>query len=141
MGIPAPYRASTPLRVADVTLDAPQAGEVLVEVAAAGLCHSDLSVIDGSRPRVMPMVMGHEAAGVVREVGQNVTEFAIGDHVVMSFVPACGRCVHCATGRAALCEHGARANVAGTLLTGARRFCDAQGQVCHHCKARKRRHA
>jgi alcohol dehydrogenase len=107
-------------------------GEVLVEVVGAGLCHSDLSVIDGSRPRVMPMVMGHEAAGIVREVGATVTEFAEGDHVVFSFVPACGRCVYCATGRAALCENGAKANVAGTLLSGARRFTNEHGQACNH---------
>lgn len=132
MGIHAPYAESTPLHIEEVTLEAPGAGEVLIEVVGAGLCHSDLSVIDGSRPRVMPMVMGHEAAGIVREVGANVREFAEGDHVVFSFVPTCGRCVYCATGRAALCENGAQANIAGTLLSGARRFSNAHGQACNH---------
>lgn len=132
MGLPAPYGESAPLHIEEMLLDGPGSGEVLVEVAAAGLCHSDLSVLDGSRPRVMPMVMGHEGAGIVREVGANVTEFVEGDHVVFSFVPSCGRCVFCATGRAALCENGAKANAAGTLLSGARRFTNAQGQVCNH---------
>lgn len=132
MDLPAPYNASKPLQIEDVQLDAPGTGEVLVEIAAAGLCHSDLSVIDGSRPRVMPMVMGHEAAGIVREVGPAVTEFRDGDHVVFSFVPSCGTCIYCATGRAALCEKGSRANVAGTLLSGARRFTNHHHQPCHH---------
>ncbi|GAB4519377.1 MAG: zinc-dependent alcohol dehydrogenase family protein [Anaerolineae bacterium] len=132
MGLAAPYADSAPLHIEEMQLEGPGAGEVLVEVAAAGLCHSDLSVIDGSRPRVMPMVMGHEAAGIVREVGQGVTEFAAGDSVVFSFVPSCGRCVYCATGRAALCENGARANTAGTLLSGARRFTNGHGLSCHH---------
>ncbi|MCQ3931821.1 MAG: alcohol dehydrogenase [Chloroflexi bacterium] len=132
MELPAPYNTSRPLQIEDVQLDAPGTGEVLVEIAAAGLCHSDLSVIDGSRPRVMPMVMGHEAAGIVREVGPTVSEFRDGDHVVFSFVPSCGTCIYCATGRAALCENGARANVAGTLLSGARRFTNHHHQACHH---------
>lgn len=134
MGLPSPYQTSAPLHVEEMRLDAPGAGEILVEVVAAGLCHSDLSVIDGSRPRVMPMVMGHEAAGIVREVGQGVqpNQFAAGDHVVFSFVPSCGYCLYCTTGRAALCENGAKANVAGTLLSGARRFTNGHGQACNH---------
>src|SRR3546814_9415757 len=101
-----------------VELDPPGAGELLVKVRAAGLCHSDLSVIDGSRPRVMPMVLGHEAAGEVLAIGADVRDFAIGDQVVFAFVPACGHCAYCTEGRAALCEPGARANTAGTLLSG-----------------------
>jgi alcohol dehydrogenase len=132
MGLSAPYTQTAPLQIEEMRLESPGVGEVLVEVVAAGLCHSDLSVIDGSRPRVMPMVMGHEGAGIVREVGPSVSEFAEGDHIVFSFVPTCGRCVYCATGRAALCENGAKANVAGTLLSGARRFSNPQGHVCHH---------
>ncbi len=132
MGHPAPYRYSAPLRIETLDLGAPGKGEVLVEIAAAGLCHSDLSVIDGSRPRVMPMVMGHEAAGIVRDLGPDVTGFSVGDHVVFSFVPSCGHCHFCITGRAALCENGARANAAGTLLSGGRRFTGAHGQTCNH---------
>lgn len=132
MGQPAPYAKSKPLVVEDIEIDGPHEGEVLVEMAAAGLCHSDLSVIDGSRPRVMPMVLGHEAAGIVREVGRGVQSVAEGDHVVFSFVPVCGRCAMCAAGRAAMCESGAKANLAGTLLNGARRFRNSAGQELNH---------
>lgn len=132
MGGPQPYAEGLPLVIEEITLADAGPGEVLVEIAGAGLCHSDLSVVDGSRPRKLPMVMGHEASGIVREVGDGVTEFAIGDHVVFSFVPVCGRCSFCAAGRAALCEPGAQANVAGTLLSGARRFTNARSEVCNH---------
>src|ERR1700675_4094687 len=111
MGKAGPYAGSRPLQVQDVELTGPHEGEVLVQIAAAGLCHSDLSVIDGSRPRVMPMVLGHEAAGIVREVGHGVRDLAEEDHVVFSFVPICGRCSMCICGRAALCENGAKANL------------------------------
>ena len=129
---PAPYVESRPLSVEDVELESPGRGEVLVEIVAAGLCHSDLSVIDGSRPRVMPMVLGHEASGIVREVGPEVIELSPGDHVVFSYVPICGRCVPCLSGRASLCERGAAANVAGTLLTGTRRFRNSSGKELNH---------
>lgn len=132
MGAPQPYAESLPLVIDDLTLADEGPGEVLVEMVGAGLCHSDLSVVDGSRPRKMPMVMGHEASGIVREVGPEVTEFAPGDHVVFSFVPVCGRCAYCASGRGVLCEPGAQANVAGTLLSGARRFTNSQSQACNH---------
>jgi len=85
-----------------------------------------------SRPRVMPMVMGHEASGIVRQVGPGVHDLSPGDHVVFSFVPACGQCIPCASGRPALCENGAKANVAGTLLSGERRFKNRAGQALHH---------
>lgn len=131
-GASQPYADSAPLVVTELTLAGPGAGEVLVEIAGAGLCHSDLSVLDGSRPRKMPMVMGHEASGIVREIGAQVREFAVGDHVVFSFVPVCGRCSFCVSGRGALCQPGAEANIAGTLLSGARYFSDSSSQSCHH---------
>lgn len=132
MGAPPPYAESRPLEVMEVELDPPGAGELLVRVAAAGLCHSDLSVIDGSRPRVMPMALGHEAAGEVVEVGDGVDAFAPGDHVVLAFVPACGECEPCRAGRAALCEPGAAANAAGTLLSGERRLGELDGVPLNH---------
>jgi alcohol dehydrogenase len=132
MGAPTPYAESKPLSIAEVDLDPPGPGEVLVKIAAAGLCHSDLSVIDGNRPRPMPMVLGHEAAGVVEELGPGVDDLVLGDHVVLVFVPSCGHCVPCAEGRPALCEPGAAANAAGTLLSGAKRIhCDGV-EVNHH---------
>ena len=132
MGKPAPYAESRPLDVVDVDLAEPGIGEVTVELAYAGLCHSDLSVVNGSRPRVMPMVLGHEASGIVRELGPGVDQLSEGDHVVFSYVPTCGRCLQCLSGRAQLCENGARANLAGTLLRGDRRFTGKDGQVLNH---------
>ncbi len=127
-----PYAESRPLEIQDLELIGPGPGEALVEISHAGLCHSDLSVIDGSRPRVMPMVMGHEASGIVREIGPGVHDLAPGDHVVFSFVPVCGHCLPCLTGRPALCENGARANTAGTLLAGDRHFKKGAGQELNH---------
>lgn len=132
MGAKPPYAESRPLEIIELELEGPGAGEVLVEVAAAGLCHSDLSVIDGSRPRVMPMALGHEAAGTVVGLGAGVESLAVGDHVVLAFVPACGSCGPCRSGRAALCEPGAAANARGTLLSGAIRLSDASGQPIYH---------
>ena len=132
MGAEPPYADSRPLEIVELGLEGPGPGEVLVEVGAAGLCHSDLSVIDGSRPRVMPMALGHEAAGEVVEVGPGVSGLVSGDHVVLAFVPACGHCGPCRNGRAALCEPGAAANAKGTLLSGAIRLSDYTGQPIHH---------
>jgi len=132
MGAATPYEKSKPLAIQEVELDPPGHGEVLVKMAAAGLCHSDLSVIDGNRPRPTPMVLGHEAAGVVQELGPGVDDLSVGDHVVMVFVPSCGHCLPCAEGRPALCEPGAAANGAGTLLSGARRLHRNGGDVHHH---------
>ena len=132
MGLPAPYAESRPLEIVELELEPPGPGEVLIEVGAAGLCHSDLSVIDGSRPRVMPMALGHEAAGEVVEVGAGVGSLVAGDHVVLAFVPACGGCGPCRSGRAALCEPGAAANAEGTLLTGSIRLSDDEGLAVNH---------
>ena len=92
MGASTPYADSRPLRIEPLQLEPPGPDEMLVRVRAAGVCHSDLSVVNGSRPRPLPMVLGHEAAGDVEAVGAGVTDFAPGDRVVFSFVPSCGRC-------------------------------------------------
>jgi Zn-dependent alcohol dehydrogenase len=131
-GAAQPFAETRPLSIEDVTLDEPGADEVLVRMRAAGLCHSDLSVIDGSRPRGLPMVLGHEACGDVVTVGPGVSGLTSGDRVVFSFVPSCGHCAPCAAGRPALCEPGATANVAGSLLSGARRLRDHSGATLHH---------
>jgi alcohol dehydrogenase len=131
-GAAPPYAASRPLAIESLELDPPGPGEALVRIAAAGLCHSDLSVIDGNRPRPVPMALGHEAAGVVEEVGPGVADLARGDHVVCVFVPSCGHCAPCAEGRPALCEPGAAANGAGTLLSGATRLRRPDGAPVHH---------
>lgn len=89
--------------VEEVTLAPPQAGEVLVKIKATGICHSDLSVINGTIPVPFPMVLGHEGAGIVEEVGEGVTCVKPGDHVALSFVPNCGECYHCLRAEANLC--------------------------------------
>ncbi|MEM7025057.1 MAG: zinc-dependent alcohol dehydrogenase family protein [Pseudomonadota bacterium] len=131
IGKPQPYAKSCPLVIEDLELEGPGPGEVLVRIEAVGLCHSDLSVISGDRPRPVPMALGHEAAGVVEAMGQGVDGLAQGDHVVMVFVPSCGRCIPCMEGRPALCEPGAAANAAGCLLSGARRL-RLNGKEIHH---------
>jgi alcohol dehydrogenase len=103
-----------------------------VKVVAAGLCHSDLSVINGDRPRPTPMALGHEAAGIVAELGQGVDDLKVGEHVVMVFVPSCGHCLPCSDGRPALCEPAAVANTAGTLLSGHRRLHRESQAINHH---------
>lgn len=132
MGRPGPYADSRPLAIEEFDLAPPGPGEVLVRVRAAGLCHSDLSVIEGNRPRPLPMVLGHEMAGVVEEAGSGVTDLQRGDHVVASFVPSCGVCGPCVAGRPALCEPGLASNTAGTLLSGERRLCQHGAPINHH---------
>lgn len=129
IGRPGPYAETKPLSVGEIDLDPPQEGEVLVRIAAAGLCHSDLSVINGDRPRPAPMVLGHEGAGVIEEVGEGVEDLVAGDHVV--FVPSCGHCPMCQQGRPALCEPGAAANGGGELLGGGVRL-SRGGERVHH---------
>lgn len=131
-GAPRPYADSRPLSIETITLDDPGPGEVLVAIKAAGLCHSDLSVINGDRPRPLPMALGHEAAGVVEALGPGVDDLQIGDHVVMVFMPSCGHCNPCAEGRPALCEPGAAANGRGELLTGRRALHAGPETLNHH---------
>ncbi len=132
VGAAQPYETSKPLKIESFELSPPARDEVLVKIRAAGLCHSDLSVINGSRVRPTPMVLGHEAAGIIVETGPGVEEFAPGDHVVLVFVPSCGHCVPCAEGRPALCEPAAVANNDGTLISGARRLHRDNVPVNHH---------
>lgn len=117
-GSPRPYAESNPLRIDSVPIPRPRAGELLVRIERASLCHSDLSVIDGSRVRPLPMALGHGATGVVEATGPEVTDVAAGDHVVLVFVPSCGHCRACTAGRPALCYRGAEANGSGDLLHG-----------------------
>jgi Zn-dependent alcohol dehydrogenase len=127
-----PYGETRPLVLEEVELGAPRAGELLVRIAAAGVCHSDVSVVDGSRVRPLPMALGHEAAGVVEEVGPGVRDVKAGDHVVLTFVPSCGTCGECSSGRPALCTPAAAVNGAGTLLHGPSLLTDRDGKTVHH---------
>ena len=132
MGQPGPFAETEPLERVELELDEPGQGELLIRIRAAGLCHSDLSVITGQRPRVMPMALGHEAAGEVVRVGAGDHGFVEGDHVVLAFVPACGDCHFCREERPALCEPGAEANLAGSLLGGGMRLHENGTGIHHH---------
>jgi Zn-dependent alcohol dehydrogenase len=127
-----PYSTSRPLTLEEVELGEPRPGELRIRVEAAGVCHSDVSVVDGSRIRPLPMALGHEAAGVVEVVGQGVHDVKEGDHVVLTFVPSCGRCAECSAGRPALCLPAAAVNGAGTLLHGGSLLRDAAGTALFH---------
>lgn len=132
MEAPQPYRDSHPLTVTDLELDPPRPGELLIRIDAAGLCHSDLSVINGDRPRPLPMALGHEATGIVEALGSDEPGFAVGDRVVVSFLPQCGTCVNCLSGEAWLCANGAASNGAGRMLSGGCRLHDGGSDVHHH---------
>ena len=105
-GMPRPYAASRPLLIETVEVPPPAAGEVIVAIKAASLCHSDLSVVNGVRAWPMPIVPGHEAAGMVEEVGPGVHSVKPGDHVALIFLTQCGECEHCIEGRPSLCARG-----------------------------------
>lgn len=120
IGRPRPYAETTPITVSDLELTEPGPTEVLVKIEAAGLCHSDLSVVDGNRPRPVPMLLGHEAAGLVVSTGDEVTDLTEGERVTMAFLPRCGECDGCRTDGRLPCERGTASNTAGTLLHGTR---------------------
>ena len=114
--------------IEEIMLAPPARGEVLVRVAAAGVCHSDLHLIDGNLAGApSPAVPGHEGAGVVESLGANVVGIDPGDHVSFCFVPACGECPMCLTGRSNLCEPGVAVSGAGTMRDGTTRLRDAVG--------------
>ena len=132
IGLPAPYAQSRPLSIEEVELADPGPGELRVKIHAAGLCHSDLSAINGDRPWPVPIVPGHEAAAEVIEVGSAVLDLKAGDHVVLVFRPSCGACPDCSVGRPALCGPGGESNAAGGLLGGYRRLSLLGGGTLHH---------
>ncbi|MCX6471531.1 MAG: NDMA-dependent alcohol dehydrogenase [Corynebacteriales bacterium] len=115
------YDAGKPFEIIELDLDKPKEGEVLIKFVAAGLCHSDLHLTDGDLPPRFPMVGGHEGAGIIEEVGAGVTKVKPGDHVVCSFIPNCGTCRYCSTGRQSLCDVGATI-LDGCLPDGTYRF-------------------
>ncbi|HJD79271.1 MAG TPA: alcohol dehydrogenase catalytic domain-containing protein [Corynebacterium pollutisoli] len=129
---PRPYAESRPISISEVELAPPGPGEVLVKINAAGLCHSDLSVVNNNRPRPLPMLLGHESAGVVVELGPEVENLKVGQHVVMTFLPRCGECDGCATNGMIPCEVGSATNNEGTLLAGTRRLTRDGETIQHH---------
>lgn len=131
-GVLPPYAEHLPLTVTDLELAPPGPGEVLVRIEAAGLCHSDLSVIDGARPRPMPMLLGHEAAGRVLGKGPGVEDLVTDQRVVMAFLPRCEACPGCARGGRTPCEPGSAANAVGHLVGGGVRLSRDGEPVMHH---------
>jgi Zn-dependent alcohol dehydrogenase len=125
------WEPGRPVEILEVDLAAPQEGEVLVRIAACGVCHSDLHVVDGHLPEPLPLVLGHEAAGVVEETGPGVRSLEPGDHVVLALVPSCGRCEECRRGRPNFCTLGARMAAEGTLADGTSRL-SLNGRMLHH---------
>jgi S-(hydroxymethyl)glutathione dehydrogenase/alcohol dehydrogenase len=115
-----------PWSVEEIELDPPKKGEVLVKLHASGMCHSDEHLVTGDLPFALPMIGGHEGAGIVEEVGEGVTMVAPGDHVVFGFIPACGKCAACASGHENLCEVGGMAMATGRQIT--------DGTARHHAK-------
>lgn len=117
-----------PLQIEELSVERPRAGEVAVRILAAGVCHSDLYVLEGATPVPPPLVPGHEAVGVVEEVGPAVEGLSPGDYVVSSFIWPCGRCKNCVSGRENLCENFAKVRLRGVLLDGTTRLRDKQGR-------------
>src|SRR3954447_24485939 len=116
-----------PLEVMELELEPPRAGEVAVRLGASGVCASDVSVLKGELPSPLPIVLGHEGAGVVTAIGEGVTSLAPGDHVVVTAMPQCGVCYRCARGQPNLCEVGDPVLLSGALRDGTHRFATADG--------------
>ena len=132
IGRPRPFAESKPISISELDLTAPGPTEVLVRLEAAGICHSDLSVVDGNRVRPVPMLLGHEAAGRVVEVGSAVDDLLPGQRVVMSFLPRCENCANCAEDGRLPCTAGSKSNNDGTLLRGSRHLSRGGEPVHHH---------
>ncbi len=125
------YELNAPLVVEEIELDPPQAGEILVKMTATGICHSDLHAIQGDIPIPVPTVLGHEGAGVIQEVGEGVTRLQKGDHVILTFLPSCGKCAMCHRGRPNLCDLGAIL-LNGTMIDGTTRMRTSKGDKLNH---------
>jgi S-(hydroxymethyl)glutathione dehydrogenase/alcohol dehydrogenase len=121
------WEVNTPWSVEEIDLDPPGPGEVLVKIAASGMCHSDEHLVTGDLPFAPPIIGGHEGAGVVQEVGEGVSWLAPGDHVVFGFIPSCGRCASCSTGHQNLCDLGALMGLGKQIADGTSRH-HARGQ-------------
>jgi S-(hydroxymethyl)glutathione dehydrogenase/alcohol dehydrogenase len=128
------WKPGTPVEILAVELEPPRAGEVLVRIAACGVCASDLHVVDGWLPEPLPLVLGHEASGVVVETGPGVERLRPGDHVVLALAPSCGECESCRRGRRHLCELGERMAETGALADGTSRL-SVDGVRLHHFNA------
>ena len=126
------YEYDTPLAIEEVELDGPEAREVLVKTAAAGICRSDYHFMKGEARTTLPSVLGHEGSGIVEQVGEDVTTVKPGDYVILSFVPNCGRCYFCTIGRPNLCD--LHAATTGTLFDGTTRLHKGDQRITHFAK-------
>ncbi len=124
--------ANEALQIVDVNLDKPGPKEVLVKMAAAGVCHSDWHVMQGDLPVPLPAILGHEGAGIVQEVGAEVVGVKPGDHVVLSWIPSCGHCFYCLKGRPDMCDEAFNIQLSGSLPGHAMRLHWAQGPLYHY---------
>jgi S-(hydroxymethyl)glutathione dehydrogenase/alcohol dehydrogenase len=124
--------AHQPFLIEELSLDEPRAGEVLVKIAASGVCHSDYHLVSGATKHPMPLVPGHEGAGIVQEVGEGVSHIEVGDHVVLNWAPNCGHCFYCQRGKPNLCETYVDPIWAGTMLDGTTRLHRNNGQDVYH---------
>ena len=131
-GAAQPFAESKPISVEEVELEGPGPNEVMVQIGGAGLCHSDLSILNGDRQRGLPMVLGHEGSGEIVEVGSSVDDLQVGDHIVFQFSANCGRCRRCLEGRPQICERHAQTKAKGQLMSGAHRIRDLDGNVLNH---------
>ncbi len=126
------FEAKRPLEIVEVDLDGPRAGEVLVEIMATGICHTDAYTLDGlDSEGLFPSILGHEGAGVVREIGAGVTSVAVGDHVIPLYTPECGKCKTCLSGKSNLCTAIRATQGKGVMPDGTSRF-SYKGQMLHH---------
>jgi S-(hydroxymethyl)glutathione dehydrogenase/alcohol dehydrogenase len=125
------YGVGEPLRIEDLEIPKPQQGEVLVKVAATGMCSTDAAVLSGAMPVPPPIVLGHESAGIVEEIGPGVTTVKPGDHVVMFVMPSCGKCSCCISGQPYLCKPASEVIMAGTMMDGTTRLSKPEGEVVH----------
>jgi S-(hydroxymethyl)glutathione dehydrogenase/alcohol dehydrogenase len=124
------YEFGSPLTIEEIDVQGPRAGEVMVRMAASGVCHSDLHAQQGIHPCHLPAVLGHEGAGIVEAVGDRVSDLRPGDHVILSWLPYCGRCRSCLSGRPVLCDDLAWSD-AGTMTDGTTRFSKDGRQILH----------
>lgn len=132
LGATRPYAISKPITVCDVELDTPEENELLVRITAASVCHSDLSVVNNDRARPVPMLLGHEATGIIEQIGSGIDDLNVGDTVVMTFLPRCGQCVGCDSNGKIPCKNGSVSNEAGTLLGGGTRLHRHGEEIKHH---------
>ena len=132
VGLERPYQDSNPMKIVELELKEPGSKEILIRIEAAGICHSDLSVVDGVRVRPVPMLLGHEACGIVEKLGDQVSDLELGDRVVMTFSPRCENCSGCSSNGRTSCKSGTKANGSGELLSGGSRITYGDKSIFHH---------